>query len=146
MSIPERRRAWKEVSSKNPCPECKHNSWCRVTEDGSLCACRRSEAGGEHRTDKNGEDYYLHRLIPSANGEAWQEPQLSLADCPKDEEGNPIAADADLRNKIYRRLLLCLPLHQHHIEELGRRGIKDGHKAAGYRTLGKENESGLPAR
>ncbi len=132
------KHTWKEVSAKNPCPACKNSSWCRVSDDGTLCACRRSDVGGEHRTDKNGESYYLHRLIATAWGEKWPEPQYSLADCPKDDEGNPIAADAEHLTRVYRRLLQCLPLYRQHAEELERRGIKDGHKEAGYRSLGRE--------
>jgi|SRR5579884_2269362 len=138
MSIHGYRRAWKEVTGKNPCPKCQHNSWCRVSEDGDFCACCRCEVGGERRTDKNGEVYYLHRLKPSTNGEKWPEPQYSPSDCPKDEEGNPIPADPDLRYKVNSRLAACLPLRRLHIEELERRGIKDKQKEAGYRTLGRE--------
>jgi hypothetical protein len=96
---------WKEVTGSNPCPVCQHKSWCRITDDGSLCACRRSAAGGERRTDKSGAEYYLHRLKPSTNGEKWEEPKYSLVDCPKDEEGNPIPANADTRHEIYKRLM-----------------------------------------
>lgn len=103
-----------------------------------MCACRRSDVGGEQRTDRNGAIFYMHRLIASTNGDKWPEPQYSLADCPKDEQGNPIPADAETMTKVYRRLLQCLPLYPHHEEELKRRGIKDGHKAAGYRSLDRE--------
>jgi hypothetical protein len=103
-----------------------------------LCACRRSEAGGERRTDKSGAEYYLHRLKPPTNGEKWEEPKYSLTDCPKDEEGNPIPADADTRHEIYKRLVAYLPLRRQHIEDLERRGIKEKHLGAGYRTLGRE--------
>ena len=132
------KRSWKEVTKAHPCPKCEHTSWCRVSEEGELCACRRSADGGKECADKNGAIYYLHRLKPSANGDSWPAPQYSLADCPKDEDGNPIRADAEKATKVYRRLLQCLPLYAHHSAELARRGIKDGYKETGYRSLGRE--------
>ena len=128
-------RSWREVTPSGPCPTCKHTSWCRVTEDGVFCACRRSGelGGGTKKTDKNGEDYWLHRLIASNNGDGkkWAEPKFSLGD----SKGE--LADIDTRDNVYRRFLNRLPLSSAHKEQLARRGIKDGHRAANYATLGK---------
>ncbi len=36
---------WVEVTSDRPCPVCGGTSWCSVSADGSVIACRRQEAG-----------------------------------------------------------------------------------------------------
>lgn len=129
------RGKWREVAPSNPCPICKHTSWCRVSEDGVFCACRRSGelGGGTKKTDKNGEDYWLHRLIARNNGDGkkWAEPKHALAD------GKGELADIDTRDNVYKRFLNRLPLSSAHKEQLTRRGIKNGHRAANFATLGK---------
>jgi P4 family phage/plasmid primase-like protien len=127
------RRRWREVTPANPCPACKHGSWCRVTDDGALCACRRGGDGiGSKKTDKNGEDYWLCRLNGSSSGEKWAVPRFSVAD------GKGELADIDIRHQVYTRFLNRLPLSSTHKGQLARRGIKDGHRAANYATLGKD--------
>jgi hypothetical protein len=77
-----------------------------------FCACRRSGelGGGTKKPDKNGEDYYLHRLIANNNGDGktWAEPKYSLAD------SNGELADIDIRHKVYLRFLNRLPLSTSH--------------------------------
>ena len=35
---------WHNVSKKEPCPVCHHDSWCTVSDDGGMCVCRRVES------------------------------------------------------------------------------------------------------
>jgi hypothetical protein len=130
-----------EVSTEHPCPRCGKTSWCRVRNDGASCVCRRIAEGGVEKTDKNGDLYYLHRLIehpPNSNGHARPTPQFSLAD------GGRVRADPDTLNNIYTALLNKLPLLQTHVKALEDRGLLPVAGAAsyaaaypeGYRTLG----------
>jgi hypothetical protein len=61
---PEQEKEWQAATKTVPCPVCKSDHWCRFTADGSLAACRKESAGGERRTYKNGEAYFLHVLKP----------------------------------------------------------------------------------
>jgi hypothetical protein len=127
------RHCWREVNASNPCPACNHTSWCRVTKDGIFCACRRGGNGtGTLKKDKNGEDYWLHRLNDSRNGEKWAAPRFSLAD------GKGELAVIDIRHQVYTRFLKHMPLTSVHKQQLTRRGIDEGHPAANYATLGRQ--------
>jgi hypothetical protein len=68
----------------------------------------------------------------SSNGEKWAVPRFSLAD------GKGDLADIDIRHQVYTRFLNRLPLSSTHKGQLAHRGIKDGHRAANYATLGKD--------
>ena len=35
---------WHNVSKNEPCPVCRHDSWCTVSDDGGMCVCRRVES------------------------------------------------------------------------------------------------------
>jgi P4 family phage/plasmid primase-like protien len=130
-----RRINWKCVTPSNPCPICKHGSWCSVTEDGVLCACRRSGelGGGIKKTDKNGQDYWLHRLIESrnGNGEKWEEPRHHHT------ERNREQGSLEILDRVYRALIHCSYLSPAHRNDLDRRGLRTGFKDRGYFTLGK---------
>jgi hypothetical protein len=126
------RRSWREVNAASPCPACKHGSWCRVTDDGALCACRRGGDGtGIKKGDKNGEDYWLVRLNGTGNGEQWEEPRFHHAD------RNGERAPPEILDQVYRKLIEQLPLSMAHRNDLDRRGLQTGFKARGYFTLGK---------
>src|SRR5262245_60121724 len=76
-----RQRLWKDVTSSSPCPRCGKSSWCRVTEDGDLCSCRRvSEGAYKVAQDNNSEDYYLHRLTPWPERSPLPEPTCQVED------------------------------------------------------------------
>ena len=49
---------WHNVSKKEPCPVCHHDSWCTVSDDGGMCVCRRVESD---RPAKSGIGW-IHRL------------------------------------------------------------------------------------
>ena len=49
---------WHNVSKKEPCPVCQHDSWCTVSDDGGMCVCRRVESD---RPAKSGIGW-IHRL------------------------------------------------------------------------------------
>ena len=53
---------WIDVSRKAPCPICGHDSWCTVSSDGRVVNCRRVDAGGRSKTDKNGAPFWVHFL------------------------------------------------------------------------------------
>lgn len=116
----------RNVSPAYPCPICGKPDWCSVSEDGDVCLCRRQGDTSQERTDKNGERYYLHRLRPTLLPSA---PQYSLAD------GDRRRADPDTLHRVYSALLSSLTLFGQHEEALKTRGLKDGLRAIGYRTL-----------
>ena len=35
---------WKTVTRRNPCPICRHDGWCGVSDDGVVCHCMRVES------------------------------------------------------------------------------------------------------
>ncbi len=124
---------WHDASASHPCPLCKRPDWCRVSEDGDWCCCRRESAGAvKEKEDGSGGTYYVHRLTPwPENPNEWPEPTCSL------ESGNGKCADPDILDRVYGELLKHLPLTAQHAAELGRSGIREDALAAGYRTLGK---------
>lgn len=52
---------WHEVTARERCPICGHNSWCTVTNDGEICICHRTQ---NDRPTKNG-DGWIFRLKAS---------------------------------------------------------------------------------
>ncbi len=48
---------WQRVNRANPCPICRHCTWCAVSADGAVALCQRVES--ERRI---GEAGWLHRL------------------------------------------------------------------------------------
>ncbi len=129
MTIPSGRGAdkWRRCGAKSPCPICK-GDWCSVTADGAVAKCMRvAEGTFMTKTDKNGAEYYLHRL----NGATG----ASAAPPPPSGPG-PERAGADALHSIYSALLALLALSKVHRERLQRRGLPDAeidHRL--YRTL-----------
>jgi hypothetical protein len=123
---------WPPVTRDRPCPKCGKPDWCCLSPDGAYLRCYRSDDGtGERRTDKSGQAYTLYRLNGAASPGKWPEPRYSPAD------GKGELADPDTLDKVYRALLRQLPLSDEHRQALADRGLQNGHKAAGYRTLAR---------
>lgn len=127
---------WREVTTREPCPVCRHDGWCRVSPDGKWALCRRESQGSQDTTTyADGTTAYRHLLRddpPSANGKQRQpQPAGSTAS----SEPTP-AADADTRDRAYRLLLAELKLSQAHRDNLRARGLTDEQiDGCEYRTL-----------
>ncbi len=123
---PGNRGLWSEVRSGYPCPVCRRQKWCRLSPDGTRAACRFVQPGAYRtKTDRNGREFYLHRL----GGEPVAAP-LPVPSC-----GLPRAEGAVL-HRVYTRLLDCLTLMAGHRRQLRERGMSDDFiNRAGYRSL-----------
>jgi hypothetical protein len=90
--------------------------------------CNRTGApGATKRTDRNGEEYWLLRLIPRED--AWSPPRYSLAD------GKGEVADPDTLHRVYGELLPRLPISPA-VTSLEARGLSRSEiLARGYRWL-----------
>jgi putative DNA primase/helicase len=131
------RKTWQHVRPGFPCPICKRGDWCSVATDGTLAICRRIEAGGKYKMDRNGVPFWMHRLDGSAL------PDLPLVSA---GPGRDPAPDADLA-RVYARLLDCLSLADRHRADLRRRGLTDEQiDRAGYRTLPLQGRAELLRR
>jgi len=146
------RTTWQEVTKAEPCPICKHDSWCRVSPDGAKVACRR-EANGSKRTKtyKDGSQAHIHILqyCGSAAGNGRPRRHRSIEPTAPGHQGvrgvrgrafgngKPReAADADTLDRAYRVLLDSLQLSDDHHDSLRKRGLSDDAIDAGqYRTL-----------
>lgn len=53
---------FREVSKKWPCEICGKDSWCSRSDDGRVVICRRISEGGIRKIDKNGNDFYIHKI------------------------------------------------------------------------------------
>ena len=62
---------WHNVSKKEPCPVCHHDSWCTVSDDGGMCVCRRVESD---RPAKSGIGWIhsLREVKVKGEGEQWR--------------------------------------------------------------------------
>ncbi len=120
------RRKFRNVTTAHPCPICSKPDQCSVSEDGDYCICYRVGEPSKAKMSKDGRTYWAHRLTPAPMP---TEPRYHLAD------GGGRLADADTRHNIYHALLCCLDLSDGHVAALKKRGLQNGLKAAGYRSL-----------
>ncbi len=124
---PQPRTTWREV--RGPCPICRHTGWCRLSPDGAMVACRRTDQGAIRRLDYRDGTAWLHALGGRRDFEA---PPL-----PPPKPAVPCAADDDL-DRVYRALLACpeLRLVRDHRDQLIRRGLStENIDRDGYRSL-----------
>jgi hypothetical protein len=121
---------WRRVTRAHPCPICGKDSWCGVSADGRLAACRRVEVGAwKSKTDKSGAPVYLHRLDGAG-------PALSVPPAPPSAGPAVERADPDMLHRAYSGLLARLQLAEQHREALRGRGLSDEVIDRGeYRTL-----------
>ncbi len=130
--------SWHETTNQQKCPICGHDSWCRLSTDGTWAICRRLDTGdGEYRQDRNGADFWLYRLNEDSSystftGEPWE----SDPDTP--------CANEKVRDAVYSSLLRLLNLSSAHQHALLKRGLsKDIIEANGYRTYPVQERSAL---
>jgi hypothetical protein len=96
-----------------------------------------NDGTGKKKTDKNGTDYWVYRLVPKPPGRSeWDPPQYTLAD------GKGERADPDTLHKVYEVVLNRLGLSKDHQENLAKRGLSaeqvtEFRTHRGYSTLGK---------
>jgi len=133
-------RPWRTVSASRPCPKCGKPDWCRISEDGDYCACRRVNDGtGTVKQWRDGEAY-LYRLTPRPGpSERWPEPTCTHT------ASRGKRADAAALHRIYSELLKHLSLSPAHEQNLRDRGLTGDLLAAGYRTLGANRRRAMQA-
>ncbi len=123
------RGRWTETTAARPCAVCGKAGWCGVSADGAWAKCMRVAAGAyKTKTDKNGAEYYLHRL----DGAAPPPP----APPPPAFGPAPDRADADTLHRVYSALLARLQLSEAHLDNLRGRGLTDDEIGRrGYKSL-----------
>ena len=109
---------WFSVKRASPCLVCEKPDWCARSADGSWMLCRRVDAGGRHRTDRAGADYWLYSTDPSVATEVAVVPP-GPRDVPESR-----ADDATL-DKVYRTLLGAADLSDEHRDQLIQRGLSN---------------------
>jgi hypothetical protein len=101
---------------------------------------RRAEGAFTTKADKNGQEYYLHRLngaTPTKTPAPPLPPRISGGE----------RADADTLNTVYSALLTALRLSDAHRDRLRGRGLTDDEiDRRGYRTLAVQGRHRLAAR
>src|SRR5262249_35042302 len=129
---------WLRVSPEAPCPVCTHADWCTFTADGAIAVCMRVRDGAfKVGTNKNGEEYYVHRLSDEAEGTVPDETDPAEADDPAAAGPNPERADPETLHAVYTALLDGLTLSRKHADQLTRRGLRyDTIKQRGYKSKG----------
>src|SRR5229473_1192305 len=134
MSLHGRKRDWKSASQKRHCPICDAESWCRISSDGELAACRQQSNGAfKTKADKNGAPVYLHRLNGSSD---YRDKPVDTHATPE-PSATPIArAPADVVDQVYTAFLASLTLSDAHRDGLQQRGFSDEEIDRGwYRSL-----------
>jgi hypothetical protein len=89
---------WRRVDPTRPCPICGRPDRCSLSADGALAKCTRTADGAwKVKKDKNGAEYYLHRLDGAATAPAVPPP-------PPDDR----AAEYVLHPEVYTRTCIVL--------------------------------------
>lgn len=140
---------WFEVTKKNPCPICGHDSWCRIARDGNAVCCQRGNGGGIERYDKNGVPFWLYFL----NDDGRQDNQINLESLPPIPSSSSTPrnnrAEPDVLHEIYSAMLAdpMVALSEEHKENLRQRGLPDEEIVRrGYRSLPVRGRSRLTKR
>ena len=141
--------AWVPATADAPCPVCGRPDWCSVSADGAVALCRREAAGGSHRIDRAGVDYWVHRLAPAdavageraaARGSGGAADQRCAAAAPGEKgcgvsPARPPMASPEVLDRAYRAVLGALSLCPEHHRDLERRGLSPGEIShRGYRS------------
>jgi hypothetical protein len=142
MTIPNQSSTgrWRRCTAGEPCPICAHPDYCSISADGAIAKCmRRAEGAFKTKSDKNGQEYYLHRLNGASPTETPAPP------LPPSVSGGQ-RADADTLNTVYSVLLAALQLSDAHRDRLRGRGLTDDEiDRRGYRTLAVQGRHRLAA-
>lgn len=124
---------WRNVHRSAPCEICGRGTWCSRSQDGNWALCRRIDAGGEHRVDRAGVDYWLYQT-----GDGVDRPP-EIPEEPPTERAGP-----DDLDRVYRAVLGELVLSGDHREALLRRGLPESKiQEGGYRTLPPRGRAAL---
>lgn len=128
-------RGWENVSRRELCPVCGHDSWCSLAADRKTVVCRRIESDRAY-VDSGGTPYWVHHLEP------LDVPAFRVA-----YDSDPVLvplADVVNRDRVYRRVLELLTLEDRHREALKSRGFTDDQiDRNGYRSLPRSGREGL---
>ena len=107
---------WFSVNRPSPCLVCDKPDWCARSADGSWMLCRRVDAGGRHRIDTAGADYWLYATDQSV--------ETSIAVVPSGPRDVPESrADDTTLDRVYRALLDVADLTDEHRDQLIQRGL-----------------------
>lgn len=113
---------WVQANRKVPCPVCLGEHWCNLRSDGKIAICRRESVGGRHKVDKQGQDYWLHRLTDDPQARE----RLAYWAAQREASGPPRPlATLDTIHRAYEALLGLLGLNWAHREDLKRRGLRE---------------------
>jgi hypothetical protein len=116
-------REWTEVNRAQPCPVCQGTKWCQLSACGAWATCRRQADGpfgpGKLKQDKDGSEYYAHRLTEKA----LKSPSLSLV--PRLDSQEIQKADANTLHRVYQALLESCALSALHRQALLERGLSN---------------------
>ena len=110
---------WFSVNRASPCLVCDKPDWCARSADGSWMLCRRVDAGGRHRIDSTGTDYWLYSTDQSVETDVAVVP-------PGPRDAPEVRADDATLDKVYRALLDVADLGDEHRDQLLQRGLSAG--------------------
>ena len=118
-------RGFVSVSPRRRCPVCGHDSWCQLARDGGVALCKRVGDGGRPKVNRDGVEFYTHRLGPGAARVVVDLPPPTV------DRASPEALD-----EAHRAVLAGLRLDDADRDGLRARGLDDAAIGAnGYRTL-----------
>ena len=121
--------AYKDVTRATPCPICRKDTHCTLTQDDSgLVFCRRVGPQSEQRQDASGAAYWVH-WTKGRTGRTFTPPELPATSA-------AALATVETRDEVYRALLQLLPLSPEHNQALQARGLSaEAISLSNYGTL-----------
>lgn len=135
-------RSWFEVTKDSPCPICKKDHYCSISDDGRRVNCRFEPNGGTAARDRSGATYFKHRIANSARSVT----RHTRSSAGQRQENR---ADPDEIHAAYAALLECpqLALSDVHRKSLEARGFSALRiDAEQYRTLPASNQARIAAK
>ena len=144
--------AWQEVTKAEPCPVCKHGTWCRRSPDGNKVACRREPNGAKKRSDtKTGRSVparFAGRRPGGRQRQARRQRPASTRPTPQPSGDGRQAGPGDRRGNTRPCLSAFVgrrcPVADHR-DDL-QRGLTDADiDAGGYRTLPENTDGRWPS-
>ena len=123
---------WVTVGRDAPCMICDKPDWCARSSDGVWMICRRLDAGGRHRVDAGGTDFWLYSTDDSVNVATVVVPPLPVVRA-------QARAEVEVLDQVYQDVLVALTLSDAHREQLAGRGLSEEWiEARMYRTLNQD--------